>query len=59
MNIKKLVITRKQLLEKITKKFYQREKVNKEIKTIKGELDSLDRVLINGEITTENILVKN
>ncbi len=58
MEIKTFVLRRKKLLGEIIKRFYKREILNKEIKDIKKELDSLDRVLLSGEIIKGKIKIK-
>ena len=58
MIIKTLIEKRKTLLKSITTKFYQREKLNIDIKKIKKELDALDRMLLHGEIKKNKIVVK-
>ncbi len=57
MNVKDLFLKRKTLLKNITTKFYQREKLNIEIRDIKKELDALDRMVLYGEVKKNKIVI--
>jgi len=47
MDEKKYINYRKTYLTRVTKLFYEREKINQEIKRLKKEMDMFDRTLVN------------
>ena len=47
MDEKRYINYRKKYLKKVTKLFYEREKINQEIKKSKKEMESYDRTLVD------------
>ncbi len=47
MDYKRYIKYRKEYLKKVTKLFYEREKINQEIKELKKTMASYDRTLAN------------